>query len=141
MSNEKTIEILEHLLLSVKTIGYNKTLSVLKVEKVKEDIQVDGFEEFLINTILNEFEITKDELLYSRYIRGDLKYAVGFCVYFLYDKKSLGHIQKKIFQYKNKTLLSKYRQMITDLRADSVADESYIIIKNSIENKIKQYKK
>jgi hypothetical protein len=91
--------------------------------------------------IVKDFDITTDELLFGRYIRGEIKYAVGFAIYFLYENKTLGHIHKNIFKFKNKTLLSKYRQMIFDLNKSYKADEKFLSMKNVFETKIENYKK
>lgn len=141
MNNQETIEILEELLNSVKTLGFRKTLNILKVEKKKDVIEMDDYDHFVLDTVTDEFGITVDDLLYGRYIRGEIKYAVGFAVYFLYEKRTLGQIHKNVFKFKNKTLLSKYRQMIFDLKKSHKADEKFIVLKDKLEKKIQTFKK
>lgn len=141
MSQEETIEILEELLNSVKSRGYKKTLTVLKTEKHKKVNLTTPFERFVVQSVANAFEITEDDLIYGRYIRGENKYAIGFCVYYLYENASLGEIHKKIFNHKNKTLLSKYRQIIFDLRATNIVDKKFILIKSELDRKIENFKK
>ena len=102
MNNQDTIEILEELLNSVKTLGFRKTLNVLKIKKRKDSVEMDEYDKFIIGMIIKEFDITLDELLFGRYIRGEIKYAVGFSIYFLYESKTLGQIHKNIFKFKNK---------------------------------------
>jgi hypothetical protein len=141
MNNQETIEIIEELLNSIKTLGYKKTLNLLKVQKKKEVNDIDDFDTFVLDTIVKEFEITLDDLLYGRYIRGEVKYAIGFVVFYLYEKKTLGQIHKNIFKFKNKTLLSKYRQIILDLKKSHKADEKFITIKEKLDKKIQNFKK
>ena len=141
MNNQDTIEILEELLNSVKTLGFRKTLNVLKIKKRKDSVEMDEYDKFIIGMIIKEFDITLDELLFGRYIRGEIKYAVGFSIYFLYESKTLGQIHKNIFKFKNKTLLSKYRQMIFDLNKSSKIDEKFLLMKKDFEIKIENYKK
>ena len=141
MSQEETIEILEELLNSVKSRGYKKTLRVLKTENLKKANITTPFEQFVVKSVDDAFEITEDELIFSRYILGENKYAIGFCVYYLYDNASLGEIHKKIFKHKNKTLLSKYRQIVFDLRATNVVDKKFIAIKIELDKKIENFKK
>jgi hypothetical protein len=141
MSQEETIEILEELLNSVKSRGYKKTLTVLKTEKMKKVNLTTPFEHFIVKSVADAFCITENDLIFSRYIRGENKYAIGFCVYYLYDNASLGEIHKKIFKHKNKTLLSKYRQIIFDLRANNVVDKKFIAIKTDLDKKIENFKK
>lgn len=141
MSQEETIEILEELLNSVKSRGFKKTLTVLKTEKHKKVNLTTPFEQFVVQSVANAFEITEDDLIYGRYIRGENKYAIGFCVYYLYENASLGEIHKKIFNHKNKTLLSKYRQIIFDLRATNIVDKKFILIKSELDRKIENFKK
>ena len=100
MNNQDTIEILEELLNSVKTLGFRKTLNVLKIKKRKDSVEMDEYDKFIIGMIIKEFDITLDELLFGRYIRGEIKYAVGFSIYFLYESKTLGQIHKNIFKFK-----------------------------------------
>jgi hypothetical protein len=73
--------------------------------------------------------------MYSRYLRGDYKIAVGFCVYYLYQKISLGDIGKYIFKNKHKTLLSRYKALIDNLNSKYKSDLAYIKIKDNL-NKI-----
>lgn len=141
MSQEETIEILEELLNSVKYRGYKKTLTVLKTDNTKKVYLTSPFERFIVQSVAETFNITEDELIHSRYIRGENKYAIGFCVYYLYENASLGEIHKKIFNHKNKTLLSKYRQIIFDLKATNIVDKKYILIKSELDRKIETYKK
>lgn len=141
MSQEETIEILEELLNSVKSRGYRKTLTVLKTEKHKKLNLTTPFEHFIVKSVSEAFDISIDELIFSRYIRGENKYAIGFCVYYLYENASLGEIHKKIFKHKNKTLLSKYRQIIFDLKTDNIMDKRFYEIKNQLDNKIDNFKK
>jgi hypothetical protein len=116
-------------------------LTVLKTERLKKANLTTPFEQFVVKSVADAFEITEDDLIFSRYIRGENKYAIGFCVYYLYDNASLGEIHKKIFKHKNKTLLSKYRQIVFDLRATNVVDKKFISIKTELDKKIENFKK
>ena len=58
MNNQETIEILEELLNSVKTLGFRKTLNILKVEKKKDVIEMDDYDHFVLDTVTDEFGIT-----------------------------------------------------------------------------------
>ena len=140
MTQEETIEILEHLLKSIKVRGLKKTLCLVYVEGEGAVAGHDNFTRFVLEVVSEVFGITIDELLNSRYIRGDIKYAIGFCVYYLYQEKTLGEISKKIFVNKNKTLLSKYRQMVCDLNAAHTSDAKYITIMKELDETIEYYK-
>jgi len=141
MSQEETTQILHELLKSIKTRGLRRTLTLLKTNrKVRPEI-TDKFDLFIIKSISEAFDITEDELLDGKYIRGENKYAIGLCVFFMYENKSLGEIHKKIFVNKNKTLLSKYRQLIFDLRSNVKQDKKYLAIKSELERKIENFKK
>jgi hypothetical protein len=140
MTQEETIEILEHLLKSIKVRGLKKTLSLVYVEGEGAVAGHDNYTRFVLEVVSEVFGITIDELLNSRYIRGDIKYAIGFCVYYMYQEKTLGEISKKIFVNKNKTLLSKYRQMVCDLNAAHTSDAKYIAIMKELDETIEYYK-
>lgn len=140
MTQDETIEVLEHLLKSIKVRGLKKTLSLVYVEGEGAVAGHDNFTRFVLEVVSEVFGITIDELLNSRYIRGDIKYAIGFCVYYLYQEKTLGEISKKIFVNKNKTLLSKYRQMVCDLNAAHTSDAKYIAIMKELDETIEYYK-
>ena len=58
MSQEETIEILEELLNSVKSRGYKKTLRVLKTENLKKANITTPFEQFVVKSVADAFEIT-----------------------------------------------------------------------------------
>lgn len=140
MSQEETIEILQELLKSIKERGFKKTLNILKSSS--EIIPItDPFDNHVIDLICEYFKVDKIDLLQSKYMRGDIKYAVGMCVYFLYENKSIGEIHKRIFPHKNKTLLSKYRQLIFDLDPNFEQDLKVLQIMSHLETKIKSFKK
>lgn len=140
MSQEETTQILSELLKSIKTRGFRKTLNLLKTNrKVRPEI-TDKVDLFIINSVATAFDIGQEELLEGKYIRGENKYAIGMCVYFMYENKSLGEIHKRIFVNKNKTLLSKYRQLIFDLRTNSKEDKRILEIRNELETNIENYK-
>lgn len=141
MNQEETIEILNELLKSIKSRGFRKTINVLKTQNQKEVELTDPFDVFVIESVCSCFNITKDNLLYSKYMRGENKYAIGLCVYYMYENKSLGEIHKKIFINKNKTLLSKYRQIIYDLDPNHVEDQKILAIKKDIDTLINKFKK
>lgn len=140
MTQDETIEVLDHLLKSIKVRGLKKTLSLIYVEGEDSVGGYDNFTRFVLEVVSEVFGITMDELMNSRYIRGDIKYAIGFCVYYLYQEKTLGEISKKIFINKNKTLLSKYRQMICDLNAAHTSDAKYLAIMKELDETIDYYK-
>lgn len=141
MNQEETIEILNELLKSIKSRGFRKTINVLKTQNQKEVELTDPFDVFVIESVCSCFNITKDNLLYSKYMRGENKYAIGLCVYYMYENKSLGEIHKKIFLNKNKTLLSKYRQIIYDLDPNHIEDQKILAIKKEIDILIDKFKK
>ena len=140
MGQEETIQILEELLASVKVRGYKKTLNALKTETNKKIENLDDFDHHVIKCVTEELNISINDLLFSRYTRGDNKYAIGFAVYYLNDKKPMGEIHKKIFVNKNKSLLTRYRQIIYNLNKSHKADVKFIQIKNNLDKKIQNFK-
>ena len=140
MGQEETIQILEELLTSVKIRGYKKTLNVLKTETNKKIENLDEFDSFVIGVVSDELKIPVKDLLFSRYTRGDNKYAIGFCVYYLNERKPMGEIHKKIFVNKNKSLLTRYRQIIYNLNKSHKTDIKFLEIKNNLDSKIGKYK-
>jgi hypothetical protein len=140
MNQEETIQIIEDLLDSIKNRGLKKTSQLLKVEQTKDlEPQLQEFDKFVIENVSKSFNIKFEELFYGRYKRGDYRYAIGFCVYYLYHIRTLGDIQKKIFKNKNKSLLSKYRRDVMELKDNNVQEEKYIKIKKVLDKKIKNF--
>lgn len=141
MNQEETVEILSELLSSIRIRGFRKTINILKTEHQTEILLTDPFDKFVIETICESFNVTEDDLMNSKYLRGDNKYAIGMCVHYMYEVKSLGDIHKKIFKNKNKTLLSKYRQIIIDLNPSHQEDKKILAIKIETDKKIENFKK
>jgi hypothetical protein len=141
MTQDDSIEILEVLLTSVKTRGYKKTLNLLKTD-TNSNYTFSDFENLVLISVSDEFNVSMSDLINNRYLRGDNKYAVGFCVHYLYSKFTLGEIHKNIFRSKTKTLLSKYRSMILELSKNGkVAEIKKIIeIKERLDSKIETIK-
>jgi hypothetical protein len=137
MNQQNEIILLEELLSIVKNKGYTKTLNILKKNNSSMFEIENSYDKFVITLIADTFEIDSNELLQSRYSRGNMKYAIGFSVYYLYQEKTLGYIGKNIFKDKNLTLLSRYRQMIFDL---TKKDLPYFDMKDKLDKKIENFK-
>jgi hypothetical protein len=141
MNQEETVEILQELLKSIRIRGFKKTINLLKTEQ-QQDVPIsEPFDKFVIETICEAFNTSEDDLINSKYLRGDNKYAIGLCVHYIYEVKSLGDIHKKVFRNKNKTLLSKYRQIILDLNPSHSEDKKILAIKIETDKKIEKFKK
>lgn len=138
MSQEETIELLEELLASIRQRGYKKTISLLKTNTSAGDAELQPYQKQVIEIVAEEFGMTLTDIVLSRYMRGENKYAVGFCVHYLYAKYTLGEINKSIFKNKTKTLLSKYRNMILELNKNEKVSEikKIIEIKERLDQKI-----
>ena len=136
---DENLELLEMLLSSIKLRGYKKTLSILQVGDSTNVSVTDPYELFVIQSVVDEFKITLDDILYNKFIRGVNKYAVGFCVYYLYDNRTMGDLRRRIFRGRSTTLLSKYRQMILQLDEDIYEHKKHLKIKKVLDKKIKNY--
>lgn len=137
MNQQNEIVLLEELMSLVKNKGYTKTINILKKNNSTVFELDNEYDKFVVNLVSETFEIETHDLLQSRYSRGNMKYAIGFCVYYLYQNKTLGYIGKNIFKDKNLTLLSRYRQMIFDL---TKKDLPYYEIKEDLDKKIENFK-
>ena len=137
MNQQNEIVLLEELMSLVKNKGYTKTINILKKNNSTVFELENDYDKFVVNLVSETFDIESHDLLQSRYSRGNMKYAIGFCVYYLYQNKTLGYIGKNIFKDKNLTLLSRYRQMIFDLNKK---DLPYYEIKEDLDKKIENFK-
>jgi hypothetical protein len=137
MNQQNEIVLLEELLSLVKNKGYTKAINILKKNNTSIFNLDNEYDKFVVEMIAETFELSTTDLLQSRYSRGNMKYAIGFCVYYLYQNKTLGYIGKNIFKDKNLTLLSRYRQLIFDL---TKKDLPYFEIKEELDKKIENYK-
>ena len=137
MNQQNEIVLLEELLSLVKNKGYTKAINILKKNNTSIFNLDNEYDKFVVEMIAETFDLSTTDLLQSRYSRGNMKYAIGFCVYYLYQNKTLGYIGKNIFKDKNLTLLSRYRQLIFDL---TKKDLPYFEIKEELDKKIENYK-
>jgi hypothetical protein len=135
------LAILQQLFKSIEVRGLQQTSLLLKLdEPVKIEPELNDFEKFVLYEVTNAFRITIDDLFYKRYQRGNYKYIIGLCVHYLYNVTTLGEIQKKIFKTKNKSLLSKYRLEVIELKPDTAENKNYLKIKKELDKKIESYK-
>ena len=116
MSQEDTIELLEELLTSVRQRGYKKTINLLKTNTGIESLVLDEYQQKVIGIIAEEFAITLEDIVSSRYMRGENKYAVGFCVHYLYSRYTLGEIQKNIFKNKGMILELNKNEKVSEIK-------------------------
>jgi len=140
MKQDENLNLLQKVLDSVSRRGYKKTIDLLSF-KIEDNIVLRKTKDkLIINEVIKAFNISKDDLFFSRYERGELKYAIGFCVYYLYKYKTLGEIYKTIFKNKNKAQLSKYRQLIVELNPKIEQDKKYIVLLETLNEKIENSK-
>jgi hypothetical protein len=139
MNNEETITLFEHLLKSLQTRGFKKTLKLIYVENEKSlDIENEHHKHIILS-ICKLFQVTYEQIKYGRYDRGENKYVIGFIVFYLYPYISLNEMHKKYFIGRNKTLLSRYRQLIIDLNPKSQYDKFYLDKKEEIEKELGKF--
>lgn len=96
MTKDISLELFQTLLNTIKKNGYESTLKMLKT--TSNEIEIDD-ETILqvVQIVCDEFTLDVNDLIYDRYVRGEHKYAIGFCLYYLYQDYSLGDLQKKVF--------------------------------------------
>lgn len=136
-----SIQLLQTMISSIKKNGIDGTLKLLKSESIGVEIDDDNIKS-IIEVVCDEFSIDVEELFYDKYIRGDNKYAIGFCLFYLYHNYSVGEIQQKgAFKFKDKSVLSRYRQLISKLDSKNQADIPYLKIKSRLDKKINNIKK
>lgn len=141
LTDPTATEFFQSLLASIKKNGVLGTYKILKSDSIDVDIE-EGDVKDVIEIVCDEFSISVDELIYDKYIRGDNKYAIGFCLFYLYHNYSVGEIQSKgAFKYKDKSVLSRYRQLISKLDPKNQADIPYLKIKSRLDKKINNIKK
>lgn len=134
------LAILQQLFKSIEVRGLQQTSLLLKVdEPLQIEPELNDFEKFVLYEVTNAFRITIDDLFYKRYQRGNYKYILGMCVHYLYNVTTLGEIQKRIFKTKNKSLLSKYRLEIIEMKPDTPENKNYLKIKKELDKKIESY--
>ena len=134
------LAILQQLFKSIEVRGLQQTSLLLKVdEPLQLEPELNDFEKFVLYEVTNAFRITIDDLFYKRYQRGNYKYILGMCVHYLYNVTTLGEIQKRIFKTKNKSLLSKYRLEIIEMKPDTPENKNYLKIKKDLDKKIESY--
>ena len=139
--DDKTIMLFQTFLNIVKKNGVDDTLKMLR-SKAKDVLIEDEYIMFVVKHVCSEFSIEIEELLYDKYIRGDNKYAIGFCLHYLYEDYSIGELQKKgLFKYKDKSVLSRYRQLVDALDGKHKTDIPYMKVKDKLDKLIDQYKK
>jgi hypothetical protein len=138
MNTEKdTIEIMVAVSEHIKKYGIKKTLSVLST--IENNYSEDPYVNFIVDIVCCQFNIDSKDLLQALYLRGDNKTAAGFCVYYLYEKMSLGDIQKAIFPNKDVSIMSRYKSLIEDLNPKFKSDIQNIKIKEILDKKINTY--
>lgn len=141
LASDISTELFQSMLNAIKKNGVDGTLKLLKSNTLQVEIEDKEIVDVL-RIVCDEFNINIEDLIYDRYVRGEQKYAVGFCLYYLYQDYSLGDLQKKgVFKHKDKSVLSRYRQLIESLDPKHKADTPYLKIKDRLDKKIATNKK
>ena len=141
MAQEEVLELLGELTRNVEQNGYKKTLNLLKSQTKKPLTKPEGLTKEIIDVVLSHFSMTFEKLISVRYNRGDNKYIIGFCVFYLYGPMSLGSIHRDIFPTVSKSLLSRYKQLIMELNPKFDSDKKYCQVKDVLDKQIRSNKK
>lgn len=140
VSEEMPIELFQAFINILKKNGIKGTMKILnKADEIEiKDVYVSK----VLHTIADEFSINLNDILYDKYKRGENKYVVGFCVYYLYQDYSMNDLKKLgVFVDKDFSVLSRYRQLIENLNIKIDNDITYIKTKQKLDLKIKEIKK
>lgn len=136
------IEVLiENLLESIRLRGFKKTNQILSVFGEDNILEKDDFVSFVVSNVCKLTNVEVSQLIHGKYNRGEHKFALGLCVYYLYDSYSLNEIQRRLFTTKSKNLLSRYKGIIYNLNGKFKSDQNKIETKTKMDELIKKYKK
>jgi hypothetical protein len=140
-SQEMPIELFQTFINIFKKNGVEGTMKILN--KGKKDIEIqDTYVQSVLEIVANEFSMDLNDILFDKYVRGENKYVIGFCVYYLYKDYSMNDLRKLgVFENKDFSVLSRYRQLIENLDSKYDGDALYIKTMNKLDKKIKEIKK
>jgi len=124
------IDVLDSLSTYIKQNGIQAAIAHLNTAP-KE--LTDNYPKRVLHEVAYAFGMTTDTLLNAKYIRGDQKYAIGFCVHYLYPSLSITEISKTIFAQRDKAVLSRYKSIIEKLNPKHKADKDYLKIKQELD--------
>ena len=128
--NTIALELLSTLSEFIKENGLQAAIKQLNITP-KE--LTDNYPKRVLHEVAYAFGMTTDTLLNAKYIRGDQKYAIGFCVHYLYPNLSITEISKTIFNQRDKAVLSRYKSIIEKLNPKHKADKDYLKIKQELD--------
>jgi hypothetical protein len=137
---ETSVEVFQAFINILKKNGIKKTMKILnKADTIEiKDIYVSK----VLNIVADEFSLNLKDILFEKYKRGENRYAVGFCLYYLYEDYSMNDLRKLgVFKDKDFSVLSRYRQLIEKLNPKVENDMIYIKTKSKLDIKIKEIKK
>lgn len=135
------IEVLiENLLESIRLRGFKKTNQILSVFGEDNILEKDDFVSFVVSNVCKLTNVEVSQLIHGKYNRGEHKFALGLCVYYLYDSYSLNEIQRRLFTTKSKNLLSRYKSIVYNLNSKYKADQNKLATKKQMDELIKSYK-
>jgi hypothetical protein len=137
-----SFEVFQAFLNILKKKGANETLKILN-DKYDNDFGIkDTYILNVLNLVCCEMAINLYDLLYEKHKKGDNKYAIGFCVYYLHKIYSYGEMKKHgVFVHKDTSLLSKYKSVIDNLNRNYKSDKQYIELKDKLDIEINNIKK
>jgi hypothetical protein len=137
-----SFEVFQAFLNILKKNGANETLKILN-DKYDSDFGIkDSYILSVLNLVCDEMAISLHDLLYEKHKKGDNKYAIGFCVYYLHKNYSYGELKKSgVFIHKDTSLLSKYKSIIDNLNRNYKSDKEYIELKDKLDIQVKSIKK
>ena len=133
MTLDNTFTALETFVSYLKKNGYDKTMAALTIEDGKVASFDDPYINLVLNSVSQAFGMEVESLLYAKYARGDNKFEVGFCVYYLYKYMSIRDISDNIFVSRHKTNISKYKILIESLNHKYKSDTPYLKIKDKLD--------
>lgn len=135
----KVSELLDELLKTIEVRGEKATVALLK--NGRNNFWEDGYIRFVFETVCDCMQLTGTELYDGTTADGDtIKYAKGFIVYYLREKKITWNDISICLKQKDQSWLFRLMKMIRELKTYLSSDAEWISIKNKLDQIIKKYK-
>ena len=138
MVENTELNLLTQLFKFVGKHGIDKTISHLSEKDNNAPVVLpNDYANIVVKEVTDVFQLTIRDLLYGKYARGETKFAIGFCAYYLYKSMSIQEIRNMVFPTRDKSIVSKYRNIIENLNPKYKNDFKYIAIKETLDKKLK----
>ncbi len=132
-SNHPSINLFDHLLKAIDSVGLKRTEEILK-SVCEDQIIFDNKDvEIVVTAVASKFDIPVSEIVNGFGRKNERRMAIGFCSHYLNVVFKMQYIDIAVYLKKHLSVIQKYELSVRKLNPKHISDQRYCRIKEMLD--------